>query len=91
MFVTVWLGILEISTGRMIYADAGHEYPVICRKNESFKLIKDRHSFVIGGMEGVKYKDNELLLSKGDKLFLYTDGVPEAINEEDNMNALSGI
>ena len=85
MFVTVWLGILEVSTGKMVYADAGHEYPAICRKDGSFTIIKDRHSFVIGGMEGVKYKDNDLLLSEGDKLFLYTDGVPEAMNEDDEM------
>ena len=78
MFVTVWLGILEISTGRLTAANAGHEYPVIRKKNGNFEIFKDKHGFVIGGMEGVRYKTYELRLDPGDKLFVYTDGVPEA-------------
>ena len=78
MFVTVWLGILEISTGRIIASNAGHEYPVVCRKGGNFEVFKDKHGFVVGGYEGVKYKEYELDLQPGDKLFLYTDGVPEA-------------
>ncbi len=78
MFVTVWLGILEISTGRILASNAGHEYPVVCRKGGSFEVFKDKHGFVVGGYEGVKYKEYELDLQPGDKLFLYTDGVPEA-------------
>ncbi|MBO4880025.1 MAG: SpoIIE family protein phosphatase, partial [Clostridia bacterium] len=78
MFVTVWLGILEISTGRLTCANAGHEYPAIMRNGGRFELIKDKHGLVIGGMDGVKYKEYELTLSPGDKLFVYTDGVPEA-------------
>ena len=78
MFVTVWLGILEISTGRLTAANAGHEYPAVKRADGEFELLKDRHGFVIGGMDGVKYKDYELQILPGDKLFLYTDGVPEA-------------
>ena len=78
MFVTVWLGILEISTGRMLAANAGHEYPVIKKAGGLFKLYKDKHGFVIGGMEGIRYKEYVLQMSPGDKLFVYTDGVPEA-------------
>ena len=78
MFVTVWLGILEISTGRLTAANAGHEYPSIRKKDGCFELYKDKHGFVIGGMEGVRYKEYALQLSPGDKLFVYTDGVPEA-------------
>lgn len=78
MFVTVWLGILEISTGKLIAANAGHEYPAIMQPDGRFDLIKDKHGFVIGGMNGVKYKEYELELKPGSKLFLYTDGVPEA-------------
>ena len=85
MFVTVWLGILELSTGRLTAANAGHEYPVIGRVNGSFELIKDKHGFVVGGMDGMKYTDYELQLEPGDKLFLYTDGVPEATNSENEM------
>ena len=82
MFVTVWLGILEISTGKMKCANAGHEYPAIKRAGCPYELYKDRHGFVIGGMAGMKYKEYEMTLSPGDRLFLYTDGVPEATSGE---------
>ena len=85
MFVTVWLGILEISTGKLIAANAGHEYPVIKHGDGSFELLRDKHGFVIGGMAGMKYKEYELTLEPGSKLFLYTDGVPEATDAENNM------
>ena len=85
MFVTVWLGILEISSGKILAANAGHEYPVIGHPDTGFELIKDKHGFVIGGMEGMKYKDYELLLQPGDKLFVYTDGVPEATNSQNEL------
>ena len=84
MFVTVWLGILEINTGRITAANAGHEYPALM-KNGAFELIKDRHGLVIGGMDGIKYREYELQLEKGDKLFVYTDGVPEATIADGSM------
>lgn len=87
MFVTVWLGILEISTGKMQCANAGHEYPAIMRKDGSFKLYKDKHGFVLAGMENVRYREYELELNTGDRLFVYTDGVPEAT---DSSNTLYG-
>ena len=77
MFVTVWMGILEISSGRIRAANAGHEYPAVM-KNGRFELLKDKHGFIIGGMDGVRYKEYELQLTPGDKIFVYTDGVPEA-------------
>lgn len=82
MFVTAWLGILELSTGRLTAANAGHEYPAIKAPDGRFDLYKDKHGFVIGGMSGIKYKDYELQLLPGSKLFLYTDGIPEAINAD---------
>ncbi len=85
MFVTVWLGILEISTGRLTAANAGHEYPALKRPGEQFELLKDKHGFVIGGMEGVRYRDYELQLAPGEKLFVYTDGVTEANNAAQEM------
>ena len=85
MFVTVWLGILEISTGRLLAANAGHEYPALRHADGRFELFKDKHGFVIGGMDGVKYREYELRLEPGAKLFLYTDGVPEASNSEHQM------
>ena len=85
MFVTVWLGILELSTGKLVAANAGHEYPVLQQPNGKFELIKDKHGFVIGGMGGIEYKEYELQLEKGAKLFLYTDGVPEATNKDNEL------
>jgi serine phosphatase RsbU (regulator of sigma subunit) len=84
MFVTIWLGILEISTGILTCANAGHEYPAIM-KNGKFSLFKDRHGLVIGGVAGVRYKEYELTLEPGDKLFVYTDGVPEATAADHRM------
>ena len=85
MFVTVWLGILELSTGKLTAANAGHEYPVLMRSGGSFELFKDKHGFVIGGMDGIKYKEYEIQMEPGSKLFLYTDGVPEATNNENEL------
>ena len=85
MFVTVWLGILEISTGRLIASNAGHEYPMIRRTSGVFEIFKDKHGFVVGGMEGMKYTAYELQLHPGDMLFLYTDGVPEATNTKNEL------
>ena len=88
MFVTVWIGILEVSTGKMIASNAGHEYPALKRADGKYELFKDKHGFVIGGMDGLKYKEYELTLKPGDKIFVYTDGVPEATDEN---NQLFGI
>ena len=85
MFVTVWIGILEISTGKLTACNAGHEYPVMKQPGGEFELIKDPHSFVVGGMENMTYKGYELMLSPGTKLFLYTDGLPEATDAENEL------
>ena len=87
MFVTVWLGIYEISTGKLTAANAGHEYPAIRRADGRFELFKDRHGFVLAGMESARYGEYELDLGMGDTLFVYTDGVTEAT---DAANALYG-
>lgn len=88
MFVTVWLGILEISTGTLTAANAGHEYPALKRHDGSFEIYKDKHGLVIGGMSGIPYKEYTLQLHPGDQLFLYTDGVPEASDADDQMFGL---
>ena len=85
MFVTVWIGILELSTGKLTCANAGHEYPVLKRADGAFELYKDKHGFVIGGMAGIRYKEYEIQLSPGAKLFVYTDGVPEATNAHQEL------
>ena len=84
MFVTVWLGILDIATGKLTAANAGHEYPMIKGAGKSFEMLKDRHGLVIGAMDGVRYKDYEIVLEPGAKLFVYTDGVSEAADR--NLN-----
>lgn len=85
MFVTVWLGIMQISTGHMVCANAGHEYPAIRRVGGQYELLHDKHGFVLAGMEGSRYREYEITLEKGDSLFVYTDGVPEATNAENEL------
>ena len=87
MFVTAWLGVYQISTGKLTAANAGHEYPAIRRSGGPFELFRDRHGFVLAGMEDVRYREYELELGVGDTLFLYTDGVTEAT---DGANGLYG-
>ena len=84
MFVTTWLGILEISTGKLTAANAGHEYPALSQ-NGPFALLKDKHGFVIGGLDDMQYTEYEISMKPGDRLFLYTDGVPEATDADNNM------
>ena len=83
MFVTAWIGKFDISTGKLSFANAGHNPPVIVHANGECEYLKTRPGFVLAGMEGIKYRENEITLSKGDRIFLYTDGVTEAtdINE----------
>jgi len=84
MFVTVWLGILEISTGKLTCANAGHEFPFI-RAGGAYRLLKDKHDMMVGAMKKAKYTEYTLLLAPGDALFVYTDGVPEASNAAGEM------
>ena len=85
MFVTVWLGVLEISTGVLTAASAGHEYPTLRMPGGVFELIKDKHGFVLGGMPGIRYREYTLNLEPGSCLFVYTDGVPEATDASKQM------
>ena len=80
MFVTVWLGILDLRTGVLTAANAGHEYPVLKRAGGKFELFHDKHGFVVGGLAGIKYTPYEIQMEKGSTIFLYTDGVPESVN-----------
>ncbi len=80
MFVTVWLGILTLSTGQVTEVNAGHEHPAIRHRGSGFELLERKHGFVCGGMKKVKYTDDDFELAPGDMLFVYTDGVPEATN-----------
>lgn len=91
MFVTVWFGVLTLSTGRLTAANAGHEYPVIQRQGEPFAIYKDKHRLALGAMPGIRYQEYELTLNRGDVLFLYTDGVPEATNSSQQMLGTEGM
>ena len=85
MFVTVWYGVLELSTGKITAANAGHDFPIIRKEDGDFELFRDKHGFVIGGMEGTRYSEYEMTLEKGGTLFLYTDGAPEATSADDEL------
>ena len=85
MFVTAWMGILDLATGKLQFANAGHNPPLIKRANGDFEYLKTRAGFVLAGMEGVRYRAFELMICPGDRLFLYTDGVPEATNAENKL------
>lgn len=82
MFVTAWLGILDLETGDLVTANAGHEYPLLCHHGSSCEMVKDKHGFVLGGMENMHYRETHLHMDLGDILFVYTDGIPEATNAE---------
>ncbi|MBR6114044.1 MAG: SpoIIE family protein phosphatase [Oscillospiraceae bacterium] len=90
MFVTAWVGILDLNTGMLTAANAGHEYPIIKKPDGPFELLKDKHGFVMGGFGGVVYKEYELPFPPGSKLFVYTDGVPEAMGG-DGGNEMFGL
>ena len=85
MFVTAWMGILDLTTGQVKFANAGHNPPLLKRANGSFEYLKTRAGFVLAGMEGIRYRIGELTLYPGDRLFLYTDGIPEATNTENKL------
>ena len=85
MFVTVWLGVLDLRTGLLTAANAGHEFPILQEPGGAFEIVRDKHGFVVGGMEGVSYQEYTLQLKPGSRLFLYTDGVPEATNAGEEL------
>ena len=80
MFVTVWVAVIDLRTGKGLAANAGHEHPALRRKDGKFELVKYRHSPAMGVMDGIPYTEHEFTLEPGDTLFVYTDGVPEATN-----------
>ena len=85
MFVTAWMGALNLKTGLLQYANAGHNPPLIRRKNGAFEYLRSRPNFVLAGMDGVRYRKHELQLFPGDDIFLYTDGVTEATDANNQL------
>lgn len=78
MFVTAWMGFLNVKTGLVTYANAGHNPPLVRHADGGFTYLRSRPGFVLAGMEGIRYRRNELQLQPGDMIYLYTDGVTEA-------------
>lgn len=85
MFVTAWFGVLDLLTGKVEFVNAGHNPPLVRHKDSTFDYLKSKPSFVIAGMEGMKYRRNEFFLSPGDEIYLYTDGVTEATDSENRL------
>ena len=90
MFVTVWLGIFEISTGKVVATNAGHEYPAIRRAGGAYKLMKLPNNPAVATLNGTKFREDKFTLKPGDSLFLYTDGVAEATHVEGEHEELYG-
>ncbi len=86
LFVTCWLGIFQFSTGELRFVNAGHPYPVLYREeSDEFSYLTTKPNFVLGGMEGLPYKEHSIKLAPGDSLFVYTDGVTEATNSNKEL------
>lgn len=85
MFVTVWLAVLEISTGKGVVSNAGHEHPVLRRADGQYELVKYRHSPAVAIFPDMAYEEHTFELHPGDSIFVYTDGVVEASNENEEL------
>ena len=85
IFVTAFMGILEISTGVFSFVNAGHNPPLLKRKGQQYDWLSVKPGFILAGMEGMKYQQESITLSEGDELYLYTDGVTEAMNLEEEL------
>ncbi len=85
MFVTAWMGILNTATGMVTFANAGHNPPLVKHADGTFEYLKTHAGFVLAGMEGIRYRKNELQLEPGDIIYLYTDGVTEATNLDNRL------
>lgn len=85
MFVTVWVAVVELSTGRGLACNAGHENPALRRAGGAFELLHYPHNVLVGGLKEARYRNREFELQPGDCLFVYTDGVPEAVSPAGKM------
>ena len=91
LFITAFEGVLDLETGEFRYVNAGHEVPYLCKKGEGYEPYKIRPGFVLAGMEDMRFKEGTVQLTAGDKLFLYTDGVPEATNGNNELYGSSRL
>ena len=85
LFVTVWLAVIELSTGKGVAANAGHEHPALKRSGEKFELVTYKHSPAVATMEGINFREHDFELHPGDMLYVYTDGVTEATDASNEL------
>lgn len=85
LFVTVWMAVIDLKTGEGVSLNAGHEHPALCKAGGDYELVVYKHSVAVAAMEGMMFKERRFKLDKGDKLFVYTDGVPEATNADNEL------
>ena len=91
MFVTVWMGIIDLNTGDMRCLNAGHEYPALRRKDGDYEVLKDKHRLPLGAMKDMTYQAYDMHLDPGDCLYVYTDGVPDAINVKEEQYGIENM
>ena len=84
LFVTCWAGLLTLSTGELVFANAGHTAPVI-KHDGTAEFLVSKPNLMLAGMEGMSYKDYSITLKAGDRLFVYTDGITEAMNAQNEL------
>lgn len=85
MFVTAWMGVLDTVTGKVEFANAGHNPPLVRHAGGGFEYLRSKPCFILAGMDGIKYRKNEFTLAPGDEIYLYTDGVTEATDSKNNL------
>jgi serine phosphatase RsbU (regulator of sigma subunit) len=85
MFVTAWMGILNIKTGKVLFANAGHNPPLVKHEDGTYEYLKGKVGLILAAMDGIRYRKNEIDLAPGDAIYLYTDGVTEATNLCDEL------
>ena len=88
MFVTVWMCLIDLNTGVMRCLNAGHEYPALMKNGGDFEIFKDKHHMPLGAMKDMTYTGYDMHLDPGDCLYVYTDGIPDAINEDEEEYGL---
>ena len=85
MFATIFCGVMSTSTGEILYANGGHNYPLLLREGKEAIWLKGDNGLVVGGVENATYQTGQTILQRGDSIFLYTDGVTEAMNEKEEF------
>lgn len=91
LFITAFEGVLDLVTGEFRFVNAGHEIPFIARAGEAYEPYKIKPGFVLAGMENMKYQSGSMQLAPGDKIFQYTDGVTEAMNEKEELYGIERL